>query len=30
MYRIDSKDISFSKEEAEEARKKLKELKRRT
>lgn len=28
MYRFDSKDISFSKEEAEEALKKIKELKR--
>ena len=28
MYRIDSKDISFSKEEAEEALKKYKKLKR--
>lgn len=30
MYRIDSKDISFSKEEAEEALKKYKKLKRNT
>ena len=30
IYRFDSKDISFSKEEAEEALKKLKELKRNT